>query len=64
MRVAETHLAGADEFLLLPVHHADMMRNPQIQEATMSFLKTGSFTTLEDRKDTEPAPLRPIEPPQ
>ncbi|MEI6162929.1 MAG: hypothetical protein WCR23_00960 [Planctomycetota bacterium] len=64
VRVAETHLAGADDFLLLPVHHADMMRNPQIQEATMSFLKTGSFTTLEDRKEIEPATLRPIEPPQ
>ena len=43
VRVAETRLEGADDFLLLPVHHAAMMRNAAVQRATVSFLKHGSF---------------------
>jgi len=41
--VAETRLPGARDFLLLPVHHAAMMRDPKVQRATESFLKTGRF---------------------
>lgn len=41
--VAETRLPGARDFLLVPVHHAAMMRDPKVQRATESFLKTGRF---------------------
>jgi hypothetical protein len=43
VRVAETKLDGARDFLLVPVSHAAMMRNPSVQEATVSFLETGRF---------------------
>ena len=43
VRVEETRLEGADDFLLIPVRHAFMMRDPTVQEATASFLKGGSF---------------------
>jgi len=45
VRVEETRLPGADDFLLLPVHHAAMMRNVAVQQATAAFLKTGRFPT-------------------
>ena len=41
--VDETHLDGADDFLLLPVRHAFMMRDPAVQQATATFLETGRF---------------------
>lgn len=44
VRVEETRLEGADDFLLVPVHHAAMMRHPAVQRATVSFLTTGRFT--------------------
>ncbi len=43
VRVEETHLAGAGDFLLVPVHHAGMLRDQRVQRATESFLKTGQF---------------------
>jgi len=43
VRVEETRLEGADDFLLVPVRHAFMMRDPTVQEATVSFLKEGRF---------------------
>ncbi len=43
VRVEETRLAGSHDFLLLPVHHAAMMKNPRVQQATASFLTTGRF---------------------
>jgi pimeloyl-ACP methyl ester carboxylesterase len=46
--VAETRLPGARDFLLLPVHHAAMMRDPKVQRATESFLKTGRFEAAGD----------------
>jgi len=41
--VDETRLEGARDFLLLPVHHAAMMKDPAVQRATVSFLAHGSF---------------------
>lgn len=41
--VDETRLEGARDFLLLPVHHAAMMKHPAVQRATVSFLETGRF---------------------
>ena len=43
VRVEETRLPGAHDFLLLPVHHAAMMKNSAVQQSTASFLKTGRF---------------------
>lgn len=43
--VDETRLPGARDFLLLPVHHAAMMRHPAVQRATAAFLETGRFPT-------------------
>ena len=43
VRVAETRLDGADDFLLVPVHHAAMMRDPAVQRATSEFLRSGRF---------------------
>lgn len=43
VRVAETKLDGARDFLLLPVSHAAMMKNDAVQQATVAFLKTGRF---------------------
>jgi pimeloyl-ACP methyl ester carboxylesterase len=43
VRVEETRLPGADDFLLLPVHHAAMMRSPGVQKATLEFLQSGRF---------------------
>lgn len=51
VRVEETRLDGADDFLLLPVHHAAMLRDPAVQRATTSFLRAGRFAT-----DTDEAP--------
>lgn len=42
--VEETRLDGADDFLLLPVRHAAMLRDPKVQQATESFLKSGRFS--------------------
>ena len=49
VRVAETRLEGEDDFLLLPVRHAFMMRDPAVQRATASFLGSGRFAA-EDRE--------------
>ncbi len=43
VRVEETRLPGEDDFLLLPVHHAAMMKHQGVQQATAAFLKTGRF---------------------
>lgn len=47
VRVEETRLEGANGFLLLPVHHADMMRDQAVQRAAVCFLREGRFA--EDR---------------
>jgi hypothetical protein len=41
--VAETRLDGADDFLLVPVRHAAMMKSPTVQDAVTAFLATGRF---------------------
>ena len=52
--VAETRLPGARDFLLVPVHHAAMMRDPAVQQATESFLKTGRFTVTAETEPVAP----------
>ncbi len=46
VRVAETRLAGARDFLVVPVHHAAMMKDTAVQRATAEFLQTGRFPEL------------------
>ena len=50
--VDETRLPGARDFLVVPVHHASMMRHPEVQRATETFLRHGRFagTTEPDRE--------------
>jgi len=43
VRVAETRLDGAADFLLVPVHHAAMMDHADVQRATAAFLQEGRF---------------------
>ena len=43
VRVAETKLDGAKDFLLVPVSHAAMMKHATVQEATVCFLENGRF---------------------
>lgn len=43
VRVEETRLPGARDFLLVPVHHALMMKHPEVQRATAAFLQDGWF---------------------
>jgi pimeloyl-ACP methyl ester carboxylesterase len=43
VRVDETRLEGAADFLLVPVHHASMMRHERVQRATAVFLRDGRF---------------------
>jgi hypothetical protein len=69
VRVAETRLAGAEDFLLVPVSHAAMMKNPLVQQATVSFLETGRFAAADSVAEqpagpvaAEPARL-PVTPP-
>ncbi len=58
VRVAETRLEGADDFLLLPVHHAAMMRDADVQRATVAFLKTGRFGQPRSDQPAEPDAAR------
>ncbi len=57
--VDETRLPGAHDFLLLPVHHAAMMKDPAVQRATVSFLQTGRFAAA----DPSPVAASPADPP-
>ena len=43
VRVEETRLPGAEDFLVVPVHHAAMMKDTAVQQATATFLETGRF---------------------
>lgn len=44
--VAETRLDGADDFFLVPVRHAAMMKSPTVQDAVTAFLTTGRFPMM------------------
>ena len=54
VRVEETRLPGAEDFLLLPVHHAAMMRHPEVQRATASFLQQGRFSAAAESATDSP----------
>lgn len=48
VRVEETRLDGARDFLVVPVHHAAMMHDSAVQRATVAFLQTGRFRAEDD----------------
>ena len=48
VRVEETRLDGAGDFLLVPVHHAAMISDQRVKRATESFLKSGRFVADHD----------------
>ncbi len=56
VRVEETLLDGADGFLVLPVHHAAMMRDASVQRATREFIRSGRFPAAES---SAAAPVQP-----
>lgn len=58
VRVAETQLPGARDFLVLPVHHAAMMQDAAVQRATAEFLQTGRFP-----ESPRQPPREPVAPP-
>lgn len=43
VRVDETRLDGADDFLVVPVDHAALLRDRRVKEATAAFLRSGRF---------------------
>jgi alpha-beta hydrolase superfamily lysophospholipase len=53
VRVAETRLPGAAGFLVVPVHHAAMMRHEGVQRATAAFLATGRLPTSAAARGTD-----------
>lgn len=55
VRVAETRLPGASDFVVVPVHHAAMMRDAAVQRATAEFLQTGRFPELPQQGPRGPA---------
>jgi hypothetical protein len=41
--VVSTHLAGMRDFIVLPVSHTFIMRNPEATRQTLEFLRAGRF---------------------
>ncbi len=54
VRVAETQLPGARDFVVVPVHHAAMMKDTAVQRATVEFLETGRFPTPRNQESRGP----------
>ena len=54
VRLEETRLPGARDFLIVPALHGVIMDDPQAQTATLRFLSHGYFLSKEERK---PIPL-------
>ncbi|MEZ6112711.1 MAG: hypothetical protein R3C99_17125 [Pirellulaceae bacterium] len=50
VRVEETRLPGAADFLVVPVLHSSMMGNESVQQATIRFLQHGYFVSEEARR--------------
>ena len=59
VRVAETRLAGARDFVVVPVHHAAMMKDTAVQRATAEFLQTGRFPELPRQEPRGPVASPP-----
>lgn len=48
--VAETRLPGACDFRTLNLLHGQLMNDPQVQQQTLQFLKTGCFESAANRR--------------
>ena len=48
--VSSTRLAGAADFLVLPVSHTFLMRNRQVLDCTLRFLEHGFFLSADKRQ--------------
>ena len=59
VRVAETRLPGARDFLVVPVHHAAMMKDAAVQRATAEFLETGRFPEAPRQESRDPVTAPP-----
>ncbi|MGB8854830.1 MAG: hypothetical protein WCC69_14850 [Pirellulales bacterium] len=59
VRVAETRLAGARDFVVVPVHHAAMMKDTAVQRATAEFLQTGRFPEVPQQEPRGPVASPP-----
>lgn len=56
--VEETKLAGARDFLGVPLNHGNLMNDPYVQKKTLSFLKNGYFIAEDLRHPIEAVPNR------
>jgi pimeloyl-ACP methyl ester carboxylesterase len=56
--VEETKLAGARDFLGVPLIHGNLMSDPYVQKKTLSFLKNGYFLAEDLRHPIETVPTR------
>jgi pimeloyl-ACP methyl ester carboxylesterase len=53
--VEETRLAGARDFIIVPVMHTFIMNDKRVQEYTLRFLRDGHFTSEEERRPLDSA---------
>jgi hypothetical protein len=51
--VESTKLAGAHDFIVLPVLHSFIMNNDKVQELTLRFLQNGYFISENERQPFE-----------
>ena len=51
--VSETRLAGARDFLVMPVMHMRMFSDRKVQQRVVTFLEHGYFTSAEQRNPLE-----------
>ena len=58
VKVTETQLEGSSDFLLVPVRHSLMMKDPTVQRATVSFLTHGHFPVPEQAPGKQAAPAQ------
>ncbi|MEX2173366.1 MAG: lipase [Pirellulaceae bacterium] len=62
--VDETRLAGADDFLVVPLLHSGLLRDERVQTHILRFLDKGYFVSADERAPIEPAAVarRPGQP--
>lgn len=64
VRVEETKLSGASDFLVLPVLHSFMMNDADVRASTVRYLHYGYFTSPRDRHPLPAAVAEPQPQPQ
>jgi pimeloyl-ACP methyl ester carboxylesterase len=56
--VEETRLAGACDFLSVPLNHGQLMHDQDVQKKTLNFLQHGCFIAADQRHPIEAVPTR------